>query len=255
MQAEPINREVIIHTIKEQFLHDERVHAFWLEGSDGTNRLDAYSDLDIVLDVADGTEEAIYVLLEQALLTLSRLDIVHGPERHSPKLLYKVYHLEHTPPTLLLDVTIQSHSREFAFTVENEHEQPKVIFDKTSVIRFRHANFEVIRASHRTRITQLEGMFEQQIRAIKYAKRDLFLEAHAYYHKYVLNPLIELLRMQYTPLITDYYLVHISQHLPKDVILQLEHLYRLQDTSDILRNIELANALFYSTKEELLHII
>lgn len=253
MSLAPINRNNVIQRIADEFLNDERVYAFWLEGSDGTNRLDAYSDLDIVLDVADGNEEAIYAQLEQTLQLLGRLDINFGPERQGSKLWYKVYHIEHTPATLLLDVTIQSHSREFAFTVENEHEVPKVIFDKSSVIRFKHADFDAQRASHRDRISRLEGIFGQQIRAVKYANRNLFLEAHAYYHKFVLNPLIELLRMQYTPLIADYYLVHISQHFPADVVRGLEELYRLKDTADILRNVAKANALFHSTKAALLH--
>jgi hypothetical protein len=253
MKLNPINRDIIIQCMADQFLNDDRVFAFWLEGSDGTNRLDVYSDLDIVLDVADGNEEAVYAQLEQTLQLLGRLDISFGPERQGPKLWYKVYHIEHTPPTLLLDVTIQSHSREFAFTVENEYEVPKIIFDKASVIRFKHADFDAERSSHRNRITHLEGIFGQQIRAVKYANRNLFLEAHAYYHKFVLNPLIELPRMQYTPLITDYYLVHISQHLPEDVVRELEVLYRLNDTADILRNIDKANTWFHSAKAALLH--
>lgn len=248
-----LDRNTLIQAIADRFREDGRVYAYWLEGSDGTNRLDAYSDVDVVLDVEDGCEESVLADLAEALRTYGPLDISHGPTRPGPKLWYQVYHLEAAPPTLLLDVTVQSHSRSFAFTVENEHEVPKVIFDKASVIRYKNADFAAIAAAHAGRLADLEGVFAQRIRAVKFALRGRFLEAHAYYHKYVLHPLIELLRMRHTPLITDYYLVHISDHLPAEIVLQLEELHRLTDASDIVRHVERAAELFQSTRTELLH--
>ncbi len=255
MSLEHIPRDTIIQTIKDGFIKDERVYALWLEGSDGTNTLDEYSDLDLVMDVEDGTEEGIFGRLEQMLGTLGELDLIVGPDRPGPKLMYKVYHLENTAPTLLLDVTIQSHSRQFAFDRKNEYEVPKVLFDKAGVIQYRDSegmNAQTRRDKTYNRMKQLDGVFKQRIRAIKYVQRNHYLEAHAYYHKYVLNPLVELLRIRYTPLISDYYLVHISQHLPAEAVDQLEELYRNQSTSDISRNMERANAWFHTTYQELL---
>lgn len=241
-----VDRETIINSIRSRFAEDDRVYAFWLEGSDGTGKIDAYSDLDMVLDVEDGTEEKVLTELEAILSQLGQLDMNVGPEYITKGLLYNVFHLANTPSTLLLDVTIQSHSREFVFVRENKEEWPKVIFDKQGVVKFQSVDPNELKIKNSSRIEQLEGVFQQRIRAVKYAQREQFLEAFAYYHKFVLNPLVEMLRLQHTPLIPYYYLIHISRHLPEQELDQLEQLYKVQSTKDILSHIDKAAVWFES---------
>lgn len=246
-----VDRGAVIQLIQDCFADDPRVYAFWLEGSDGTGTVDEFSDLDIVLDVEDGVEETILSELEVKLGELGELDLNYGPEHPDNGLWYKVYHIAGTAETLLLDVTVQSHSRSFEFIIENKNEIPKVIFDKQSVIRFGNLDSDQMRDNLEKRIRQLEGTFQQRIRAVKYAQKNQFLEAHAYYHKYVLNPLVEMIRIRHTPLIHDYYLVHISRHLPGHVLQQLEDLYKNSSTDDILANIERAVLWFHSISASL----
>jgi hypothetical protein len=78
----------------------------------------------------------------------------------------------------------------------------------------------------------------------KYVERDAFLEALAYYRKQVLDPIIELLFIRYTPLIPDHYLVHISDQLPELEVRTLEDLHRVSSSKEIGSKLESANALF-----------
>jgi hypothetical protein len=85
----------------------------------------------------------------------------------------------------------------------------------------------------------------------KYLKRGNLMEAFGYYHKWLVQPLIEVLRMKYTPLHPDYYIVHISRHMPKDVLAQLEDLMKFDSISELEQKSRAALQLFEVTAGEL----
>ena len=85
----------------------------------------------------------------------------------------------------------------------------------------------------------------------KYVLRGQYLEAYAYYNRYVLEPLIDILRLIYTPAHVDYYLVHISQHIPKEDLKKLEYFAQLTSLDDISERIPLAEKWFNELLEKL----
>ena len=104
---------------------DPLVYACWLEGADSDNTV----------------EETALREVEAALSKLDHLDYNYEKAMadHS-KLRHRIYHLEGTPETLILDVVVQSYSKDFEFIRQNEAEQPRVIFDKAEAINFRDAD-------------------------------------------------------------------------------------------------------------------
>lgn len=60
-----INREKIISDLAIGLKEVSFVYAFWLEGSDGTNTVDEYSDIDICIDVEDGEENNVFSIMFQ----------------------------------------------------------------------------------------------------------------------------------------------------------------------------------------------
>ena len=60
------------------------------------------------------------------------------------------------------------------------------------------------------------------------------------YEKQILKPIVTIARILYTPETYDYELCHITRHLPKDIIEQLEQLYKVASFEDIEKNIQLA---------------
>lgn len=46
-----LNRDEIIEYLKDFAINKEYVYAMWLEGADGVNRVDEYSDIDFWFDV------------------------------------------------------------------------------------------------------------------------------------------------------------------------------------------------------------
>ena len=172
-----------------------------------------------------------------------------NPQPH-PKLRYKIFHLKNTSEFLLIDVCIQSHSRNFEFTEGNKYESPKTLFDKNGIIKFSKVDEDKLKKEICESLASLENTFFQRSKIKKYILRKKYLEAFAYYNKTVLEPLVELLRISHTPLIREYHLVHISDHLPKDMVGQVEKLYRITSLDDIAENLKQAENMFAEAMKE-----
>lgn len=245
MSEAKIDRDLIINKLVETFKPNEKVYAFWLEGADGLGKVDQYSNLDFVIDVEDGYETKIFELCEQALSLLGELDLNYEEDHGHPKLRQKVYHLKNSSPYLEIDFCVQSHSRDKSgstFIEKSIFEYPKVFFDKAKIVSYRARNEsdQVKISQNIARKKELFNLLSQYHRVLKYCERNKFLEAFGYYQKHILRPMIELMRIKYTPYNTDYYIVHISDHLPEEELKLLEGFHQVTSVADIKQNINKA---------------
>src|SRR3989344_3330483 len=240
-----VKREQIIEVVDKGLKDDPSVFALWLEGSDANNTLDQYSDIDIWLDVEDGKEQTVFTKIEDIFSNLGELNFAYDMRHPSPQIHQKVFHLKNTPETLLIDVCIQSHSRNFEFT-RGIDDEPKVIFDK-GAIKFKELNQEEFQKELKSRVERLKITLAQKIRVLTKVKRGDFLESLMYYQKWIVAPLVELLRIKYIPHKRDYHLKHISRDLPKEVVEQIEAISKIQSVKDIENGIKVADELFKKT--------
>ncbi len=242
-----ITRDEIIKAVYDEFINNEKVHAYWLDGSDGREKVDEYSDIDIVLDVSDGHEEEIFKLTEARLSTLGDLDLNYQEDHGHDKLKQKVYHLKNSSKYLLIDFCIQSHSRdkdEAAYSIDDSIEIPKVLFDKKNVVTFKEFDKTQIRTDILDNIKEFKSRYKQVSRVEKYIKREQYLEASMYYGKYLAAPIVELMRMKYTPKYHYLHLIHASEHLPKEEVEILNRLYKYSSLKDLSDNIKYAKEIF-----------
>jgi len=237
-----IDRTRIIDAIKNGLEDNPAVFAFWLEGADSTGTIDQYSDIDIWLDVKDGEEQAIFDEVERALSELAQIDFTYQSEHSHPKIRKKAIHLRGTSEYLLIDVCIQSHSRDFEF-IKGIGDDPLVVFNRGG-IRFRDADEAEFHQLLADRIHHIKNIFTQQIRVLSKIERGEFLEAWMYYSKWTLQPLAELLRIKYAPRKYDHYFKHVHRDLPGEVVSQLEDLARLKSIEDIRQGIARASEIF-----------
>jgi hypothetical protein len=226
-------REFIIEKLKIELEKEEFVYALWLEGADSQDEVDEFSDIDFVADVEDSYEEHTLQKIESCLAKIDKLDFSREAPRPLDTLRYKIFHIEGTSEHLLIDVNIQSHSRQFKFIEGCPFESPLVLFDKKGVIKFRKLDELEIAEGIKVSLSATELAFFQRSKVKKSIKREEFLEALEYYRITVLEPLVRLLRIKYTPSIPDYGLVHISHHLPKDAIDRLEKLHQIGSFEDL----------------------
>lgn len=245
-----ITREQIIEAIYETFKDNPYVYALWLEGADATGSVDEYSDLDIWLDVENGKEDSVFVELERNLNKLSPLDFNYEQEQSHPQIRHKIYHIKNTSDTLLLDVCIQSHSREFVFTKNLPGEEVKIIFDKSEVIKFKEFDEALFNAEQKQRVFHLKHIFLQESRVIKMIKRGQFIDAFNFYKKYILEPLSEIIRIRYAPR-KQIFMKYISRDLPQEVAKQLESLYQVNSLEELNVKIRIAKKMFKNVAHEL----
>lgn len=203
----------------------------WLEGADATNTVDEYSDLDLCCSVAAGSLAQVAEQAEQALASLGPIDFKQ--RLHAEKdFLHLVFHLADTSAYLLVDFNLFV-DRGSEFVTGDAIEQPLVLFDKAHVVRYVNQPERLTALAKHQRLQALKDTVAQVSRLDKYLKRGEFLEAFGYYQKWLLEPLIEGLRMQYTPLHPDYFIVHISRHLPSPVLRRLEALFQVHSVAEI----------------------
>jgi hypothetical protein len=184
-----------------------------------------------------------------ALAQLGDIDLNIGPERHGD-VRDKVFHLNGTSEYLFIDVCVQSHSRQFEFVRGHDTERPLVLFDKAGVIRYSDLDSEGLRRDIARRLRYREVGFAQRARVVRAAKRGHFLEALAYYHKFVLQPLVELLRLQYAPQKADYWLKHIERDLPPPVRDEIRPLFAVTSALEIEAAVAKAATLFERASTE-----
>ncbi|MEF3306773.1 hypothetical protein [Paenibacillus sp. GYB003] len=246
----PITRETILKEIVSGLGGEEYILAIWLEGADGTNSLDEYSDIDLVCCAKEGCVDEAIARLDECMSVLGRVDIAYEQPGRPSNNRYKVYRLEDTPDCPFIDATVQSESVPVPFIAEDKTVVPVVLLDKAAIVKYRTMDRASLRSQLHARLLQAQGLYSQRSRAVKYTKRGLFLESLIYYQKYVLNPLVDVLRIIHTPLQADCFLVHASRDFPAEVVTALEHLYGVKTVQDIAERMDSADELFHKAMAE-----
>ncbi len=244
-----ITRQEIINTYAAAFAPLDTVYAMWLEGADATGHLDKYSDIDINLDVADEAVEDVLRLAEK----LFPLDLNYDNGGDDGQ-LQRVYHIAGTSEYWMIDFNVQLHScngRYSKFRHGDEIEKCVVLFDKAGVVRYVEPNPALWQEEHQFWLRESEYRFGQLCRVYKYTLRGQYPETLLYYNKYVVEPLVMLLRMRYTPGKLYYHMVHISQHIPAEPLARLNKLLQVSSCADIAARLGFAREWYRELRAEL----
>ena len=241
-----LDRNTIISKLREALEPLPYIYAFWLEGADALGRIDEYSDLDFWVDFEDEYEEQAYEAVENALSELGEIDFKYVVRHNHPKIRQRIYHLAGTGEYLMIDFCWQLHSRpqDYAYYENDSIEGAKIIFDKSGIIRYKPLDLADFTERNKIRFEEAKYRRTQYLRAEKYIRRGQYLEAYAHYNEYMLEPLIDLLRLIYTPAYADYLFCHISQHIPETVRKKLEYFTQIGSLNDIAEKMPQAGVWF-----------
>ncbi len=235
-----VTREMIITTLRAHLEALPEVLACWLEGADAADRVDAYSDIDLCAALLPGSMDAAEGAARAALRALGEcdLDLCYVNE---PNQRHLIFHLTASPAHTILDLVFYIGCGS-DFIEGDAVERPLILFDRSGAVRFHPAAEQLAALNLPARRQALRGMLAQSSRVDKYLARGEFIEAFGYYRRYLLEPLIEALRLRYTPLHPDYGIVHISRHLPPEVTARLERLHQAVNLADLANNAAQARA-------------
>ncbi len=246
-----LSRDEIIKFMKEFSQNKPYVNAMWLEGADGVNKVDEYSDIDFWFDVKKEYQESFLYECIEELKKLGSID--SRVDEIRAEIAQSNIHLANTSEYLTLDICVQSHEiRGYDVTcyVKNDiAELPFILFDKDHIISFKEYEVD---------IDKLKSIFEhnknkilQMSRVKKYIRRDQYLETYMKYIENIADPLVQIVRLIYTPRHYDYGLCHITDHLPKEVVEELQVLYRVTNLKDIEDNLEHASSLLEKYEKQI----
>lgn len=223
------------------------VHAVWLEGSAASRNRDAYSDIDLWLDVDQGLEEQVFGAIREALLEFGPLELEQPVDHPHPQLRQRFYRLAGSSPFHFLDVCVQQHGRG---TMLPSHEPFRVLYDPEGVVQI-DAVPRDIHSLVSSRLTVLRAAWWRRILVLKEVERGQVLEALGYYHTLGLEPLTELSRLRHCPEKFDYGLKHLYRDLPVESVGALESLYTVTALADIPAAVARADDLFEALMDEL----
>jgi predicted nucleotidyltransferase len=239
---EDLSREAIVLHLQSGLEREPAVLAMWLEGSSATGQADALSDIDLVVDVEDGSLDLVFQRAETLLAELGSLATRLELEIDHQLLRHRLYRLERTSEFWTIDFVARAHIRQFVFDREDAG-SVRVLFDRASVIRFRDGPWRSDQLDERLARLQ-ETYWSLRPWVVKQIRRGKFLEAFGYYERYVLRPLVEALRIAHAPRKSDYYVKDIYRDLPPDITRALEGLYQVSDISAFEARLEVADGLF-----------
>lgn len=247
-----LTRETIVGALRAALEPRPEVYAFWEAGAAAFDRVDAWSDIDLMVDVEDEHAPAVLARIEQVLGALSPIPLKYEmpqPAWHGH--LQGFYLLEAAGPYLVVDLAVIRHSNPKKFLEPEIHGRALVHFDKRNVVagapHLAEAELAEQLAGRRAALRVTFPLF--QTLTTKELHRGNLMEAVAFYHSYTLRPLVEALRMRHCPARFNFHTRYVYYDLPAEVVRRLEPLFVPRDGADLAQKREAAEAWFWEVFE------
>ncbi len=135
----------------------------------------------------------------------------------------------------MIDFCIQSHSRKFTFT--KHVDDIKILLNREQTLKFKDFDYKTQKVLNTKRLQRIKDTYDffSASYVTKNIKRNNFLESFFYYQRYVLEPLLEVLRMKYCPhkMKYGYSFKDLAKDIPIKYISRVESFYKLKSVKDI----------------------
>jgi len=131
-----LSREQILDALKQALEPQEYVLAMWEGGAAAFKRLDAWSDIDLMVTVKDNFIAETFEAIEGTLAALSPIELKYSPPQLPwPGIFQTFYRLRDAGPYLLVDAAVLQESAPEKLLAPEIHGQAAVYFDKTGVVQ------------------------------------------------------------------------------------------------------------------------
>ena len=231
-----IDRETILRTLQEALESKPFVNAMWIGGSDAFDAADEHSDVDVMVDVADDRVEETFDAVRAALATLAPIaQALRIPEPTWHGHSQTFYRLQGAPEFLMIDLAVMKRgSKSPRFNEPEVHGRARVVFDKIGAATPAPFDREAHRRkmlARRDAIAARHSMFQGLPK--KEILRGHALDAFAFHKSFVVDPLVELLRMRHCPQWFDWGLRYLDRQLPREIVERLKKLVFVHDLEEL----------------------
>jgi hypothetical protein len=243
-----LTRETILTALRAALEPLDYVHAMWEGGAAAFDRVDAWSDVDLMVDADDERAGDVLAATERTLVGLSPIRLKHElpqPTWHGHAQTF--YQLRDTSAFLTIDFVVLKHSSPRKFLEPEIHGRARVHFDKAGLVRsVAPVDAEALARQLRDRLETLRVTFELfQPLVIKELNRRNHVEAAAFYQGFTLRPLLEALRIRHCPARHNFHTRYVYYDLPAEVVQALEPLFFPASPDDLARKREQAERWFH----------
>jgi hypothetical protein len=244
-----VTRNDVIKALRDALEPLDYVYAMWEGGAASFNRLDEWSDIDLLVDAQDDRITDVVMIADEVLNRIFHVDLRYEwPQPTAHGHWQAFYHLASTSEFLLLDIVVMKHSSPNKYLQEDIHGRPVVQFDKANVTQMLPLDREDLIAELRVRLETLRVVFDLfQVLTLKELSRGNYIEALVFYHVYTLRPLVEALRIRHSPIRYNFYARYLHYDLPGHVVQCLQFLFFVKDGDDLRLKHSRAEAWFHET--------
>jgi hypothetical protein len=247
MEENNLKREDMVSAMVENLRQAAFVHAVWEAGAASFGRVDEWSDIDLYVVCDDDRIENVITTIEQTLGSMGQIDLkfrVPEPTWHGNSQVF--LRIKGASPFLFVDAAIMKKSSREKFLQYSIHGKPLVHFDKIGLIKDDPVDIEKYHQEMKTRFDAHKTTFEMfQVLVLKELNRGNPVEALSYYLSYILRPLVEVLRMKYSPWHYRFFTTYVYYEMPADVVKRLHRLYFVNDGKTLEKCREEAKTWFW----------
>lgn len=244
-----LSRDTILSAVRGGLEPLGFVHAMWEGGAAAFNRVDQWSDIDLLVlcDNSDETVREVFRRVEECLDTLSPIELTYRvpqPSWHGHAQAF--YRLADAGPFLVVDFVVVKEGSNNLFREQEIHGDGPVHFDKKGLVGREHVNPAHLAERLQRRLADLRVTFDLfQSTVLKELHRGNPVEALQYYHAMTLRPLLELARILHKPARHAFHTRYFYSDLPQDIACRMEALFFVADMDDLRRKHRQAAAWFY----------
>jgi hypothetical protein len=248
-----LERNYILESLKNNIKQIEWVNAMWECGASSFDRIDEWSDIDIIIDVEDDKILEVFNDIDKIVENISPVERSYGcPQSMSSGAYQKVYKLKNQSEFLLIEICAVKNSSNQKFLVEEIHSKAKIHFDKKNITSKTFLDKNQFNKKIKSRIYELENIFNiYQNLPRKEMNRGNSIEALAFYRSFSLYPLVELIRIKYDPYRYNFKTRYLYYNFPEDIVEKLEELFFISDSKDLKGKHEICIDWFNKLFDEL----
>ncbi len=249
MDNHKAERKQLISNIINTLQPLDYIHAVWQAGSIAFARDDQWSDIDLYIVVDDDRVEDVFSVLDCLFDDKYGVELkfrLPEPTWHGHSQAF--YRLENISPYCFIDAAVMKLSSKDKFLQYKIHGKPLIHFDKKGIIRDDPVDVHDLMNRIKTRLKILKTIFPLfQVLVSKELNRKHYIEAFAFYQGSVIRPLVEVLRIKYSPYHFNFHASYAAFELPEGIYKKLQDLIYIKDEGDLASKQTIASELFWDT--------